>query len=169
MSPLRTIIAIDQGTTSSRAILFDETNAILAQQSAEFPQHFPADGWVEHNPEDIWQTTIDVTTAMVAEAQSRGSMPIAIGITNQRETAVIWDRTTGKPIHNAIVWQDRRTADICAVMKNAGKEDMVTEKTGLLLDPYFTATKFAWILDRVEARVTVPPLASCVSAPSTAS
>ncbi len=150
MADLRTIIAIDQGTTSSRAILFDEAGSILAQRSTEFPQHFPADGWVEHDPEDIWQTTIDVTTAMVAEARSRGSMPIAIGITNQRETAVIWDRTTGKPIHNAIVWQDRRTANICAVMKNAGKEDMVTEKTGLLLDPYFTATKFAWILDRVE-------------------
>ena len=129
--------------------LGDETSTILAQQSAEFPQHFPADGWVG-DPEDIWQTTIDVTTTMVAEARSRGSMPTAIGITNQRETAVIWDRTTGKPIHNAIVWQDRRTADICAVMKHAGKEDMITEKTGLLLDPYFTATKFAWILDRVE-------------------
>ena len=150
MSDLRTIIAIDQGTTSSRAILFDEAGTILAQQSAEFPQHFPEDGWVEHDPEDIWQTTIDVTSAMVAEARSRGSMPIAIGITNQRETAVIWDRATGKPIHNAIVWQDRRTADICAVMKNGGKEYMVTEKTGLLLDPYFTATKLSWILDKVE-------------------
>ena len=141
MTDLRTIIAIDQGTTSSRAILFDEAGTILAQQSAEFPQHFPADGWVEHDPEDIWQTTIDVTTAMVVEARSRGILPIAIGITNQRETAVIWDRATGKPIHNAIVWQDRRTADICAVMKHAGKEAMVKEKTGLLLDPYFTATK----------------------------
>ena len=150
MSDLRTIIAIDQGTTSSRAILCDEGGTILAQQSAEFPQHFPADGWVEHDPEDIWQTTLDVTSAMVAEARSRGSMPLAIGITNQRETAVIWDRATGKPIHNAIVWQDRRTADICAVMKNAGKETMVTEKTGLLLDPYFTATKLSWILDKVE-------------------
>ena len=150
MSDLRTIIAIDQGTTSSRAILFDEAGTILAQQSAEFPQHFPADGWVEHDPEDIWQTTIDVTKAMVAEARSRGSLPIAIGITNQRETAVIWDRATGKPIHNAIVWQDRRTADICAVMKNAGKEEMVTAKTGLLLDPYFTATKLSWILDKVD-------------------
>ena len=150
MSDLRTIIAIDQGTTSSRAILFDEAGTILAQQSAEFPQYFPADGWVEHDPEDIWQTTIDVTTAMVLEARSRGNLPIAIGITNQRETAVIWDRATGKPIHNAIVWQDRRTADICAAMKNAGKEAMVTEKTGLLLDPYFTATKLAWILDQVE-------------------
>ncbi|MEK9962473.1 MAG: FGGY family carbohydrate kinase, partial [Rhodobiaceae bacterium] len=141
MSQPRTIIAIDQGTTSSRAILFDENGTILAQQSAEFPQHFPADGWVEHDPEDIWQTTLDVTSAMVTEARSRGNLPIAIGITNQRETAIIWDRATGKPIHNAIVWQDRRTADICAVMKNAGHEAMVTEKTGLLLDPYFTATK----------------------------
>ncbi len=149
MTDLRTIIAIDQGTTSSRAILFDEQGTILAQQSAEFPQHFPADGWVEHNPEDIWQTTVDVTSAMVAEARSHGSMPLAIGITNQRETAIIWDRATGKPIHNAIVWQDRRTADICALMKNAGSEAKVTEKTGLLLDPYFTATKFSWILDKV--------------------
>ena len=150
MSDLRTIIAIDQGTTSSRAILFDEAGTILAQQSAEFPQHFPEDGWVEHDPEDIWQTTIDVTKAMVAEARGRGTLPIAIGITNQRETAVIWDRATGKPIHNAIVWQDRRTAVICAVMKTAGHEPMVTEKTGLLLDPYFTATKLSWILDRVD-------------------
>ena len=116
MSKLRTIIAIDQGTTSSRAILFDEEGTILAQQSAEFPQHFPADGWVEHDPEDIWQTTLDVTSAMVAEARSRGSMPLAIGITNQRETAIIWDRATGRPIYNAIVWQDRRTADICACL-----------------------------------------------------
>ena len=150
MSQPRTIIAIDQGTTSSRAILFDEAGTILAQQSAEFPQHFPADGWVEHDPEDIWQTTVEVTAAMVAEARSRGNLPIAIGITNQRETAIIWDRATGKPIHNAIVWQDRRTADICAVMKRAGNEPMVTEKTGLLLDPYFTATKLSWILDRVD-------------------
>jgi len=149
MTDLRTIIAIDQGTTSSRAILFDEDGTIMAQQSTELPQHFPADGWVEHNPEDIWQTTVDVTSAMVAEARSHGSMPLAIGITNQRETAIIWDRATGKPIHNAIVWQDRRTADICALMKNAGSEAKVTEKTGLLLDPYFTATKFSWILDKV--------------------
>ena len=150
MSGLRTIIVIDQGTTSSRAILFDETGTILAQQSAEFPQHFPVDGWVEHDPEDIWQTTIDVTKAVVAEARSRGRMPTAMGITNQRETAVIWDRTTGKPIYNAIVWQDRRTANICASMKNSGHETLVAKKTGLLLDPYFSATKFAWILDRVE-------------------
>ena len=150
MSDIRTIIAIDQGTTSSRAILFNEAGTSLAQQSAEFPQYFPADGWVEHDPKDIWQTTIDVTKAMVAEARARGTLPIAIGITNQRETAVIWDRATGKPIHNAIVWQDRRTADICAMMKTAGPEPMVVKNTGLLLDPYFTATKFSWILDRVD-------------------
>ena len=150
MSDLRTIIAIDQGTTSSRAILFDEQGTIISQRFSEFPQHFPADGWVEHDPEDIWRTTLNVTSAMVAEAQSRGSVPLAIGITNQRETAIIWDRVTGKPIHNAIVWQDRRTADICAVLKNAGSEVMVKEKTGLLLDPYFSATKFSWILDKVE-------------------
>ena len=150
MPDLRTILAIDQGTTSSRAILFDETGMILAQQSAEFPQIFPDDGWVEHDPESIWQATINVTRAMVEVARSRGSLPVAIGITNQRETAVIWDRATGKAIHNAIVWQDRRTADICALMKNAGHEEMVTAKTGLLLDPYFTSTKLAWILNRVD-------------------
>ena len=150
MADLRTIIAIDQGTTSSRAVLFDEAGTILAQQSAEFPQHFLADGWVEHDPEEIWRTTVEVTRAIIAEAQSFGSLPTAIGITNQRETAVIWDRVTSKPIYNAIVWQDRRTANTCAALKNAGKESMVTAKTGLLLDPYFTATKFAWILDRVD-------------------
>ena len=103
MTQPRTIIAIDQGTTSSRAIVFDEAGTILAQQSAEFPQHFPADGWVEHDPEDIWRTTLDVTRAMVAEARDRGSLPIAIGITNQRETAIIWDRATGKPIHLSLI------------------------------------------------------------------
>lgn len=150
MADLRTILAIDQGTSSSRAILFDETGMILAQQSAEFTQIFPDDGWVEHDPEAIWQTTIKVSRAMVEVARSRGSLPVAIGITNQRETAVIWDRATGKAIHNAIVWQDRRTADTCALMKKAGHEEMVTAKTGLLLDPYFTSTKLAWILDRVD-------------------
>ena len=142
MPDQRTIIAIDQGTTSSRAILFDEDGGILAQKGAEFPQIFPQDGWVEHDPEAIWDTTIDVTRAMVNEARARGTTPLAIGITNQRETAIIWDRATGAPIYNAIVWQDRRTADICQAMKNGGHEAIVTEKTGLLLDPYFTASKF---------------------------
>ena len=150
MSQKRTIIAIDQGTTSSRAILFDEDGTMLAQQGAAFQQIFPQDGWVEHDPEAIWDTTINVTRAMVSEAKARGIIPLAIGITNQRETAIIWDRATGVPIYNAIVWQDRRTAGICEVLKNSGNEATVTEKTGLLLDPYFTATKFAWILDKVD-------------------
>ena len=119
----------------AHAILFDEEGTILAQQSAELPQHFPADGWVEHNPEDIWRTTVDVTSAIVAKSQSLGLMPVAIGITNQRETAIVWDRNTGKPIHNAIVWQDRRTADICAAMKNAGSEVMVKKNADAALIP----------------------------------
>lgn len=150
MSNLRTIISIDQGTTSSRAILFAEDGKLLAQRSAELTQYFPSDGWVEHNPEEIWQTTLEVTSAVMREAHLRGSMPMAIGITNQRETAIIWDRVTGEPIHNAIVWQDRRTANVCEAMRNGGKETMVADKTGLLLDPYFTATKLCWILDNIE-------------------
>ena len=146
----RTIIAIDQGTTSSRAILFDETGTILEQKSVELPQIFPKDGWVEHNPGDIWKTTQHVTQAIVQEAKARKSNPIGIGITNQRETAIVWDRVTGEPIYNAIVWQDRRTADICETIKCCGHEANVTEKTGLLLDPYFSASKFAWILDKVD-------------------
>ncbi|MGC6497205.1 MAG: glycerol kinase GlpK [Candidatus Puniceispirillaceae bacterium] len=150
MSDKRTIIAIDQGTTSSRAILFDEDGEILAQKGAEFLQIFPQDGWVEHDPEAIWDTTLNVTRAVVEDAKALGTTPLAIGITNQRETAIIWDRATGAPIYNAIVWQDRRTADICEVMQNDGHEPTITAKTGLLLDPYFTASKFAWILDEVD-------------------
>lgn len=150
MSDKRTIIAIDQGTTSSRAILFATNGTMLAQKAIEFPQIFPRDGWVEHDPDAIWNTTLDVTRAMVAEAIRHNTMPIAIGITNQRETAIVWDRNTGVPIYNAIVWQDRRTANTCHALKNAGHETIVREKTGLLLDPYFTATKLGWILDRVE-------------------
>ena len=150
MPDAHTIIAIDQGTTSSRAILFDESGAILTSKSAEFPQIFPQDGWVEHDPEDIWQTTLDVTRAVLGEADKLKRPPTAIGITNQRETAIIWERASGKPIHNAIVWQDRRTAQTCATLKERGHEKDITAKTGLLLDPYFTATKFAWILDKVE-------------------
>ena len=131
----KTIIAIDQGTTSSRAILFDAKGHILAQEGTEFSQIFPADGWVEHDPEAIWQTTIDVTRAMVDTASEMGRPASAIGITNQRETTIVWDRATGKPIHNAIVWQDRRTADICTELKAGGHESTVRAKTGLLLDP----------------------------------
>ena len=148
-SSQKTIIAIDQGTTSSRAILFDAQGHILAQEGTEFSQIFPADGWVEHDPEAIWQTTIDVTRAMVNTALEMGRPASAIGITNQRETTIVWDRATGKPIHNAIVWQDRRTADICTELKAGGHESTVRAKTGLLLDPYFSATKIAYILDHI--------------------
>ncbi|MEM6638171.1 MAG: glycerol kinase GlpK [Pseudomonadota bacterium] len=144
------VLAIDQGTTSSRAMIFDEKRAIAAVAQQEFPQHFPASGWVEHDPADLWATTASVCRAAIERAGARPGDIAAIGITNQRETVVVWDKETGKPVHNAIVWQDRRTADMCQRLKADGHEPMVTEKTGLLLDPYFSGTKLAWILDNVE-------------------
>lgn len=143
------ILAIDQGTTSSRAIVFSEDSTILFTEQQEFPQHYPADGWVEHNPEDIWQTTLNVCKAVIAKANKSGANIISIGITNQRETTVVWDRETGKPIYNAIVWQDRRTAKLCDELKQAGHGNEVNTRSGLLLDPYFSATKISWILDNV--------------------
>ncbi|WBU62845.1 glycerol kinase GlpK [Paracoccus aerodenitrificans] len=143
-----TILAIDQGTTSSRAIVFSDELQVQATAQQEFRQHFPRSGWVEHDPDDIWTTT--AATARGALEKADAPRIDAIGITNQRETVLIWDRGTGKPIHRAIVWQDRRTADICARMKAEGHEDAVTDITGLLLDPYFSATKIGWILDQVE-------------------
>jgi glycerol kinase len=147
MAIVRTILAIDQGTTISRAIVFDELGHPLATAQQEFKQLYPQDGWVEHDPEEIWETTLAVCRQVLKKNDD--NPVIAIGITNQRETVVIWDRQTGKPICNAIVWQDRRTADVCAELWEAGHEEAVTEKTGLLLDPYFSATKVAWILDHV--------------------
>ena len=144
------VLAIDQGTTSSRAILFDETHVPVATARKEFDQHFPRSGWVEHDPEDIWQTTLSTCREAIAKAGARPSEIAAIGIANQRETTVVWDRENGRPIHHAIVWQDRRTADACAELKNAGHEPKVAARTGLLLDPYFSATKVAWILDTVD-------------------
>jgi glycerol kinase len=144
------ILAIDQGTTSSRAIVFDADGAIVAVRQAEFPQHFPDTGWVEHDPEGIWQTTLEVAQQALAKAEAAGDRVAAIGIANQRETTLIWDRATGAPIYNAIVWQDRRTADVCQRLSNAGMEVEVRARTGLLLDPYFSATKIAWILDHVD-------------------
>lgn len=141
MQPL--LLAIDQGTTSSRAILFDDALSPVAVSQQEFQQHFPASGWVEHDPEDIWRTTIETCK----EALS-GRTPAAIGVTNQRETIVVWDKTTGAPVHNAIVWQDRRTSEFCAELKATGAEADVTARTGLLLDPYFSATKLKWVLDQ---------------------
>jgi len=146
------ILAIDQGTTSTRAIVFDEKMNAVASAQEEFPQHFPDSGWVEHDPADLWATT--KATCRSAIEKSGGAEIAAIGITNQRETTLVWDRNTGKPIYNAIVWQDRRTSALCNALKADGFEETVTELTGLLLDPYFSATKLAWILDNVEgARV----------------
>jgi len=144
------ILVIDQGTTSSRAIIFDADATPVAMAQAEFPQYYPHPGWIEHDPEDLWRTTL--ATARQALERSRLSVGAiaGIGITNQRETTLIWDRATGQPIHNAIVWQDRRTADICAALSAAGHDDLVAERTGLVIDPYFSASKIAWILDHVD-------------------
>jgi glycerol kinase len=147
---MRYILAIDQGTTSSRAILFDETMQVTASAQQEFKQHFPASGWVEHDPGDLWQTTQSTCRDAVVKAGIDAAEIAAIGITNQRETTIVWDKATGEPVHNAIVWQDRRTSDYCAQMRDAGHEQMFTAKTGLLLDPYFSATKLRWILENVD-------------------
>ena len=143
------ILAIDQGTTSSRAIIFDKKQNICGVGQKEFTQYFPKSGWVEHDAEEIWQTVIATCRQAIRKAKIKPADIAAIGITNQRETTVLWDRKTGKPVHKAIVWQDRRTADICAKLKKAGREATFTRKTGLLLDPYFSGTKAAWILDQV--------------------
>ena len=144
------LLSIDQGTTSSRAMLFDQSGKTCYTAQKEFTQYFPNDGWVEHDPEEIWSTTLSVVKDALSKAR-QDNMPVAaIGITNQRETTVVWDRTTGKPIYNAIVWQDRRTADYCESLRAQGKESEVTSKTGLLLDPYFSGTKINWILNHVD-------------------
>ncbi len=143
------ILAIDQGTTSTRAILYDSAMKPVASGQEEFPQHFPNSGWVEHDPEDLWRTTLGTCRSAIQSAGIAAKDIAAIGITNQRETVVVWDTETGAPIHNAIVWQDRRTAERCRTLRDAGHEEMITERTGLLLDPYFSATKLAWILDHV--------------------
>ncbi|MEM1199832.1 MAG: glycerol kinase GlpK [Pseudomonadota bacterium] len=144
------VLAIDQGTTSSRAIVFDKDCKIAGVAQEEFAQHFPHSGWVEHEPEDIWETVVRTCRQALANASAESHQVAAIGITNQRETTLVWDRKTGKPIHRAIVWQDRRTAERCAALKADGHESTVTAKTGLLLDPYFSGTKVAWILDEVD-------------------
>ena len=128
------ILALDQGTTSSRAIVFDETGTIRAVAQREFTQHFPRPGWVEHDPEEIWATQVAVAGEAIARAGVRARDIAAIGITNQRETTVVWERATGRPVYNAIVWQDRRTAEACDALKARGLEPRVTEKTGLVLD-----------------------------------
>ena len=147
------ILALDQGTTSSRAIVFDHKGLPVAVAQKEFAQIYPQPGWVEHNPEEIWATQISVAMGAMAKAGLDSTAIASIGITNQRETTVVWDRTTGKPLHNAIVWQDRRTADYCDSLKMQGHGEAILEKTGLIIDAYFSATKLKWILDNVkEAR-----------------
>ncbi|MDQ8730670.1 glycerol kinase GlpK [Bradyrhizobium sp. LHD-71] len=143
------VLAIDQGTTSSRAIVFRDDISIAAVAQQEFPQHFPASGWVEHEPEDIWTSTLATCREALRRARASAADIAAIGITNQRETTLVWDRTTGTAVHRAIVWQDRRTADICARLKADGHEGAISARSGLIIDPYFSGTKVAWILDHV--------------------
>ncbi|CAI3938059.1 Glycerol kinase (GlpK) (PDB:2ZF5) [Commensalibacter communis] len=155
MSKDQYIIALDQGTTSTRCIVFNQKGEDISTSRREFAQHYPELGWVEHNPEDIWNDAIYTIKTAISEAKLEGNLAsiAAIGITNQRETVVLWDKATGKPIYNAIVWQDRRTSAYCQKLKAAGLEKTIHEKTGLLLDPYFSASKLAWLLDNVaEAR-----------------
>jgi glycerol kinase len=149
-SGVKYVLAIDQGTTSSRAILFDKNYQNCAVSQQEFKQHYPQSGWVEHDPEEIWQTTLSTCQQAMQKVNAEPADIASIGITNQRETTVVWDKKSGKPIHNAIVWQDRRTSDFCSELRDAGHENLVTSKTGLLLDPYFSATKIAWLLNNVD-------------------
>jgi glycerol kinase len=143
------ILSIDQGTTSSRAMIFDQESRVIGVGQQEFQQYFPADGWVEHDPEEIWRSVLSVIAEALSEAQLKATDITAIGITNQRETTVIWDRSTGETVYPAIVWQDRRTDAACQALKSAGHEPDVNARTGLLLDPYFSATKVRWILDHI--------------------
>lgn len=147
---IKYILSLDSGTTSNRAILFDQSGLIVGTAQKEFNQIFPKSAWVEHNPESIWETLLQVAKDVMKTHHVKASQIEAIGITNQRETTVVWDRETGVPIYNAIVWQDRRTADFCNELKEKGLEKTITEKTGLLIDAYFSATKIKWILDNVE-------------------
>ena len=144
------IIALDQGTTSSRAIIFDRDANVVCTAQREFAQHYPQAGWVEHDPEEIWQSVLATARTAIEKAGISAADIAAIGITNQRETVVVWDRKTGKPLNPAIVWQDRRTSGLCEKLKGKGLEATFTEKTGLLLDPYFSGTKLSWLLSNVE-------------------
>ena len=145
----RYVLALDQGTTSSRSILFDRGGNIVASAQREFAQYFPKPGWVEHDADEIWVSQAVTITEVLARAEATPADLAAVGITNQRETVVLWDRVTGHPLAPAIVWQDRRTADLCASLKSAGHESLVAGRTGLLLDPYFSGTKLAWLLDSI--------------------
>lgn len=143
------ILALDQGTSSSRAIVFDHDGRICATSQKEFPQHFPKPGWVEHNPKDIWSSEASVIAEAITSAGINGLNIAGIGITNQRETTIVWDAETGEPVHNAIVWQDRRTSEYCDGLKAQNLVQYIREKTGLIIDAYFSATKIRWILENV--------------------
>jgi Glycerol kinase len=143
------IVALDQGTTSSRAILFNKAGKLIYSSQKEFTQYFPKDGWVEHDPNDIWRTTKKVLKDVVYKANQLKGEILTIGIANQRETTVLWNKKSGKKIYNAIVWQDRRTAEFCKKIKTKKKEKLIKKKTGLLIDPYFSSTKIKWIFDNV--------------------
>jgi glycerol kinase len=147
---MKYILALDQGTTSSRAILFDSAGQIAGIAQKEFPQHFPRSGWVEHDAEDIWKTQLAVAKSVIRKVKTSAKEIAGIGITNQRETTVVWDRETGKPICNAIVWQDRRTAGMCDGLREQKLDRPIKKKTGLILDAYFSGTKIKWILDNVK-------------------
>ena len=143
------IVAIDQGTTSSRAILFNRKGRSLFKSQLEFKQYFPKNGWVEHNPEEIWSKTKRVLGDVIVKSKKLKGEILAIGITNQRETTILWDRISGKPVYNAIVWQDRRTANFCKKFKSQKRERLINRKTGLLIDPYFSGTKIKWIIENI--------------------
>ena len=143
------IISIDQGTTSSRVILFDSKVKIVFKSQFEFKQYFPKNGWVEHDPKEIWSTTIKALKKVIKKASRLNGKIISIGITNQRETTIMWNKKTGKPVYNAIVWQDRRTQKYCNLLKRKNYENNFRKKTGLFIDPYFSATKIKWIIDNV--------------------
>jgi len=144
------ILSLDQGTTSSRAIIFDKKGSIVSVAQKEFQQFFPKPGWVEHDPNEIWSTQVGIAAEAITKDGLTSQNIAGIGITNQRETIVVWDRKTGKPVYNAIVWQDKRTSDFCDQLKEMGKSEFIREKTGLVIDSYFSATKVTWILDHVE-------------------
>jgi len=144
------ILSLDQGTTSSRALLINKKGEIKAVAQKEFTQIFPKSGWVEHNPDEIWSSQALTIAETIFKIGISGKNIAGIGITNQRETTIVWDRATGKPVYNAIVWQDRRTSEYCDSLKKAGHEELIKRKTGLVIDSYFSATKIKWILDNIE-------------------
>ena len=149
---MKYILALDQGTTSSRAIVFDPRGYIRGMAQKEFPQIFPKPGWVEHDPMAIWSSQLACAREALRRAKITAKQVAGIGISNQRETTIVWERSTGRPVYNAIVWQDRRTADARERLKRDGLEPMIRRRTGLVIDPYFSATKIAWILDKVPGR-----------------